>query len=276
LNIPVFVINLKRSQDRREHTIRQLEKWKILFQFIEAFDGEQFSEQEIRENPDYGIYKSGLYSRYLRKEEIGCTLSHLYVYKRMVDEKIKLACILEDDNDYSPDFKNILYDTNLITTRWDILYLGHRSGSTQKEAQCINTRKLLQSGFSIGEAIEVPHGSHAYIIKIEAAKKLIDHAFPVKTPFDLYIGNSAALGIHISLLKPVCISTNSSFLSTIQDEENIILETSFWRTIRMKIKKCKLLFNALKGLINCFKTSQSSFLRYLRKTGFIDNNYARL
>ena len=39
MDIPVFVINLKRSSERRDHTAKQLNDLGIPFQIIEAVDG---------------------------------------------------------------------------------------------------------------------------------------------------------------------------------------------------------------------------------------------
>ena len=129
MDIPVFVINLKRSAARRDHTTKQLNDLGIPFQIIEAVDGTDLSDSEIKNNGNFGIYKNGLYPRYLLKEEIGCALSHLNIYHKMVAEKTPIACILEDDNDFSKDFKTLLINDQLNIEDWDLLYLGHHSGS---------------------------------------------------------------------------------------------------------------------------------------------------
>ena len=276
MNIPVFVINLKRSRERRDHTTKQLNDLGVPFQIIEAIDGVELSDQEIRNNRDYGIYKSGCHSSYLRKEEIGCVLSHLKIFRKMIDEKIELACILEDDNDYSKEFKNLLIDGNLNTSEWDILYLGHHSACTTREAQVSNKKHLISADSVIGEPIEVPYGAYAYILNIEAAKKILKLAFPVRMPFDSYIGNAPAIGIRTSLISPPCILNKSVFDSTIYSDLNIVYSERFWEVTDSVIRKIYLWLPFLRTIRVWIYIKWHSIFIYLRKTGVLKNNYARL
>jgi glycosyl transferase, family 25 len=275
MDIPVFVINLKRSVERREYTTRQLNDLGMTFQLIEAIDGVELSDQEIRNNPDFGIYKSGYHSSYLRKEEIGCVLSHLKIFRKMVDEKIEQACILEDDNDYSMNFKDLLIGGNLNTTEWDILYLGHHSACTTKEAQSTNKKQLVSSDSKIGEAIEVPYGAYAYIINIDAAKKILNLAFPIRMPFDSYIGNGPAIGLRTSLVTPPCVLNKSVFNSTIYSGINIIYSERIWEVTDILIRKLYLWLPILRKIRVWIYIKWHSLFLYLRKTGLLKNNYAR-
>jgi glycosyl transferase family 25 len=276
MDIPVFVINLRRSVERRDHTTKQLNELEVPFQIIEAVDGVELSDHEIRYNNDFGIFKTGFYSRYLRKEEIGCVLSHLKIYRKMVDEKIGLACILEDDNDYLKEFKDLLINADLKITDWDILYLGHRSGCTMKVAQSRKRKQLIPFKYYVGEAIEVPHGSHAYIINIEAARKILKQVYPIKVPFDLYLGNSPAIGMRTFLLTPPSVFTNTNFVSTIQNDQNVILTKPFWANVRRQIKKSVLWFHFFHAISTWIRIISHTIFRYLRKTGIIKNHYAKI
>jgi glycosyl transferase family 25 len=276
MNIPVFVINLKRSAERRLHTTEQLNELSVTFQFVEAIDGDLITEQEIRNSNDYGIYKSGFHSNYLGKEEIGCALSHLKIFRKMVDEKIELACILEDDNNYSKDFKDLLVTGNLFTADWDILYLGQHSACTTKEAQSRNKKQLVLLKYYIGEAIEVPYGSYAYLINNEAAKKILNITYPVRIPFDSYIGNSAAIGVRTFLLSPSCVFNSSLFSSTIYLNRNTIYSTPFWKTTDTLIRKIYSFFPFLRTIRVWIYINRHYIFRYLRRTGVIKNNYAKI
>jgi glycosyl transferase, family 25 len=265
MDIPVFVINLKRSAERRYHTTKQLNDLDIPFQIIEAIDGTELSDQEIRNNPNYGIYKKGLYSRYLLKEEIGCALSHFKVYNHMVAEKIELACILEDDNDFSRDFKELLFNDHLNIKEWDLLYLGHHSGSVTKGAEIRKKKQVTPYNFWIGEAVEVPYGSYAYVINLNGAKKILNGAFPLRTPFDRYIGNYLTTGIRTFLLSPPCVSQNSSFSSTINNNPKIIYAGPFWKFIGVFKRKIYFWFPAFRTLRAWIYLKWNSISRNLRK-----------
>jgi len=276
MDIPVFVINLKRSLDRRDHTIKQLYESGVHFRVVEAIDGTELSDQKIRNNPDFGIFKFGMHSRYLLKEEIGCTLSHLKIYRQIVDEKIELACILEDDNDYLKDFKEVLDHVHFFSDEWDLLYLGHRSGSTSKVAQSRNKKKLMPLNYYIGEAIEVPYGSHAYIINIETAEKLLKWAYPIRMPFDSFIGNGRALGIRTFLLSPPCAVSNSVFDSTIYTHQEILYSTPLRKVVGQFIRKTYSWFPFLRTFRVWIFLKWNSIFLFLRKTGVIRNSYAKL
>jgi glycosyl transferase, family 25 len=248
----------------------------IPFQIVEAIDGTVLSEEEIRNNKNFGIYKSGFHSSYLRKEEIGCILSHLKVFRKMIDEKIELACVVEDDIEYLPGFRDILYNINLGVSDWDILYLGHHSACTGKEAQCRNKKQLVNTRFSIGEAIEVPYGAYAYIINLEAAKRISGIAFPLRMPFDSYIGNAPATGLRTFLISPPCVLHGADFKSTIYLEKNIVYSNPVWKVSDSIIGKLYLWLPFLRTIRVWIYVNSRSVLRYLRKKGLIKNNYAKL
>ena len=276
MEIPVFVISLKHSIERRDHTTKQLNALGVSFRLIEAINGTELSEKEIRNNSDFGIYKFGMHSRYLLKEEIGCILSHLKIYRQMVDEKIELACILEDDNDYKKEFKDILDRIILYSNEWDLLYLGHRSGSTTREAQCRKKKRVDTLNYFFGEAVEVPYGSNAYLINLESAGKILNCIYPITIPFDSFIGNAPAIGIRTFLLSPPCAVSNYAFNSTIYSGQRIHYSTPFSNFIGRVIKKIYSFFPFLRTLRVWIFLKWNSIFLYLRKTGLIKNIYAKL
>ena len=276
MSIPVFVISLKSASDRRENTRIQLDLAGVKFIFVDAVDGRNFSDDDMRNNPQFGIFNSGIYSRYLRKEEIGCTLSHLNIFRQMTDNSIPIACILEDDNIYSADFRELLEIFEQNARDWDLLYLGHRSECTTREA--VGRRKKIPGplDFYIGEPFEVPYGSHGYLITRVAAQLLLNNAYPVKVPVDVYLGNSASLGIRIMLLHPPCLVSDSRFISTIQDDNTVVVRNRVSGIIRNILKKNRVIFGFLKNCTIKFRILRNTAMRFLRKNGIIKNKYARI
>ncbi|WP_272537647.1 glycosyltransferase family 25 protein, partial [Providencia sp. PROV225] len=87
----VFIINLKESSERRLKMQAQLDKTELKYEFINAVNGKDLSNTELKEIVyDYP-------NCMLSKGEIGCALSHLAIYKKMVNENIEQAFVLEDD-----------------------------------------------------------------------------------------------------------------------------------------------------------------------------------
>jgi glycosyl transferase family 25 len=95
-NIPAFIISLPKDRHRRESLERQLGKLAIPFSVMEAVHGEALSAEELEAS--YDRKKAiNLFNRELSKGEIGCALSHMSIYQKMIAEDIPHALILEDD-----------------------------------------------------------------------------------------------------------------------------------------------------------------------------------
>jgi glycosyl transferase family 25 len=242
MDIAVFVINLKRSKDRKDHTVKKLNDLCIPFTFIEAIDGNDLADKDLLNNNRYGIYKSGLYSRYLLKGEIGCTLSHLKIYRKMADEKIALACILEDDNNYAPEFKNLIFETDLHSDDWDILYLGHHPGSPQRKTRTRKKTRLETSDYWIGDPLTKHYGSYAYLINNKAAAILADNLFPINLPFDRFMIRAVHSGLRTSVIIPPCVSPETGFKSTVNDNPVVVYPHPFWQITGRLLRKMYFIF----------------------------------
>jgi glycosyl transferase family 25 len=94
-DIPVFVISLVGAA-RRDAMTRQLARWDGTWSFVDAVDGRTMTPADIDKqcNQDRATRRVG---RPLSPSEIGTALSHASIYRRMIDENIDRAIILEDD-----------------------------------------------------------------------------------------------------------------------------------------------------------------------------------
>ena len=98
-----FVVNLDRRTDRMEAVAARLSARGIAYERIPAIDGWALDAAALaRRTRPWRM-------RFLRgfgfsPGEIGCALSHLKLYRKMADEQIDVACVLEDDAFPEPDF----------------------------------------------------------------------------------------------------------------------------------------------------------------------------
>ena len=106
--IPCFVINLVHAVKRRAHMEEQLQAQGIQAEFIDAVNGRQMSETERQSHLNSEKMKDIGWK--LSPAEIGCALSHLKVYKLMVERQLPYAIILEDDI----ELKN--FDISIVAT----------------------------------------------------------------------------------------------------------------------------------------------------------------
>lgn len=99
----IFVVNLAKSTDRMASIAAQLMERKVKYERIEAVYGKSLSKEE------YGRSVSSLHAflargRKLTDGEVGCALSHLEIYRKMIAEQIPVAVALEDDIILDPRF----------------------------------------------------------------------------------------------------------------------------------------------------------------------------
>lgn len=142
----VYCINLERRADRREHAQKEFDREGVTdVEFFKATDGRL-------EAPDY-IFVS--------KPEYGCSDSHWRVYRDIVKNGYERALIFEDDVHLAPNFKTKLEIAmeEVSPFEWDLFYLGHNLSIKEE---------FLTSNIFAGK----PLATHAYVITLEAAKKI--------------------------------------------------------------------------------------------------------
>ena len=123
---PIYVINLKRTPERRLYMQRQLDALNLDYQIVDAIDKYDLISKEYRMKIAYqlGISESWMEEAYEKITNNGwaVSLSHIKVFNMMKKDNVPVACILEDDAHLSPDFPIILRDSQKIS--WDVLQLS--------------------------------------------------------------------------------------------------------------------------------------------------------
>ena len=89
-----YVINLARSRDRRAYITAHLNQIGIDHEIVTGIDGHSLdlSDQRIIA-PEFHT------NAYLRPARAGCALSHLAVYRKIIEDGLDVALVLEDDAD---------------------------------------------------------------------------------------------------------------------------------------------------------------------------------
>lgn len=103
----IFVINLEKDVERRESISVQLEALGLNYEFVSGVNGAALLDHELARV--YDDRKALLHrSRSLVPSEIGCALSHLSVYRAIIDRRLDAALILEDDVTLPNNLRQIL------------------------------------------------------------------------------------------------------------------------------------------------------------------------
>ena len=140
---PIYVINLKRTPERRLHMQRQLNVLGLEYEFVDVDDIDKHEMESksyrMRIAQSLGIDKSLLENKYTaivnyakaKKDknwknanlgQLAIILSHIKIYNLMVKHGIEWACILEDDATLLPTFSKVLKIAPKL--EWDILLLA--------------------------------------------------------------------------------------------------------------------------------------------------------
>lgn len=209
----IFVINLDRQPDRWEKTKKELlsqiiEGGKNLYDFchrVSAIDGKKLSKNYTSTNiikttysindqyvidPDprlLTIIKEKNLDINMSREEIAVALSHINIWKRIIDEKLDYSLILEDDIFFEKNFakqlnKIWLQIPNRATDnfKFDVLYLSHKDvhWGAEKEVFSDDLDRTMRGLWWLS----------GYVLSFEGAKKLLDK-LPVIEPVDLWINH---------------------------------------------------------------------------------------
>ena len=220
-----FVINLKRSQERRKHIEGQLSTLGIQFEIIDAVDGSELSEETINN------FKNIRKAAYPKKDRrawdvsdgvIGCALSHLKAYQEIINRDIEISIILEDDAALSKGLLK-LYDPLLINRiknihNLDILQLAavkqHFAYLPQLKYR---GRQKIAEGMTIGMPAKTVPGTCCYLITLEGAKKLLQASQPLRYSSDQLLANSEYFDSGLWVAKqPLCFQ-NRELSSTIEN-----------------------------------------------------------
>lgn len=246
----IYVISLKRSEDRHEHFEKILNG--LQYEIHWGFDGKQTTHETL--------INKGLYNPYLAKQlkilydfpvkdvllnSIACSLSHTDLYRKIIDNGFERVLILEDDimleKHIAPE--NLIGGMRELPNNWDLFYLGHLNNNTSKRFS-VNVRHkiiyplLFKLGFKrydpeiakrrypreFSEHLELSGyhlGTHAYGVSSGGAEKLLRYQTPVSREIDIAFADLCMYGfLNAYSLKNRLFSQNRTDLaSTIESGE---------------------------------------------------------
>lgn len=218
---PIFVINLERSPERREHMCAQLEHYQLDYEFFNAIDGECLSDEMLSWYDDSLREKTQWFPRKLTKNEIACAISHLLIYEKLVKENIQAAIVLEDDVVINDDFYQIMNRQALFPKAYELLYYHH--GKAKYYPTC---RKIYKNYKIVRYRRQSKYSKRsitytsAYQITRDGAFKLLRHGYPIAMPADIFLGHLNIHHVKAYGVEPICsFQDNESYPSVIGERE---------------------------------------------------------
>jgi glycosyl transferase family 25 len=175
--------------------------------FIDAVYGKDLTQDEI--NQCYSSQKTWeKLGREMSMGEIGCFLSHLKIYRKMVTEKIERALIMEDDIEIHPELGNICHEITQQSVHWEIVLLGHHSrfSREQKTPTSLWGKSPLSSQFTLCRPCDLGQGTYGYMINLFGAKRLLKLMDKIDKPIDHFTGSDHYTNLYI--VNPPIIGIN--------------------------------------------------------------------
>ena len=227
--IPIYIISLRRTPERRLHIQRQLDAFKLKYQWIEAVDAYDFEESKLQTlNADNTNRLSAL----------GCLLSHVKFYDQVIKNNHEIACVLEDDVQLLPSFPNVLKAGKLQNEKWELLFLTHQSEIVDELLKAYyayneikgkrlrlydkyilgalpgNFSEKICEGHYIAKTTELTKSTAGYLVRLSAAKKLRETALAYKdyVYIDDITGDTHISKVTTKLITPPCIRVNMTYI----------------------------------------------------------------
>lgn len=158
LSIPTFIINMERNIDRKKSMIEKIKDSGLNnFNFVKAIDGKTDlcnHNFKVKDNININI------------GEIGCFLSHLNIWKYIIDNNIEYALILEDDTIFNTTFNfymNYIMKNIHLYKSYDLIKINNFRNINNKI--CLDDIML---------TIDHIYNASSYIISKNGAKKIIE------------------------------------------------------------------------------------------------------
>lgn len=175
----IYMINLEKRKDRLINFDLRYKRsdFKLPYELFKAIDGKKIdiskhiTSKTLKEINDVERLGYRKYHYQLTRGAIGCYLSHVTIWKDILDNNIDKALIFEDDINIPLNGKQLIeYHTTNIPEDYDIILLG---------CNCLNCEK--KSNYRI---VKKFWGTYAYIITRKCIEKIYNRLFPIKQQID--------------------------------------------------------------------------------------------
>ncbi|ENX12102.1 hypothetical protein F895_03613 [Acinetobacter sp. CIP 64.2] len=156
----VFVISLDSAHERRQHIREEFSKNSVVFNFYDAITPKTLSC--AADSVQIDLTRKGV----LTDGELACLLSHVMLWKKIVDQNLEYMAIFEDDVYLGEDIQSFFKDFAWIPDDIHIIKLE----AFDKEVDLSFFSKLSKSGRGLYHLKAMHLGGAGYILSKTAAK----------------------------------------------------------------------------------------------------------
>lgn len=202
----VYVISLPRHHERRALISNQLNSLGFKFDFIDGVDGTKLDSETLK-NTDLEFCQKN-FGHSMNNSEIGCALSHIKVYKKIIENKLDSAIILEDDAFLLSSLPKILNAALNKCPNFELLYLFHgKAKSWPIKSKLPDGYILAKYRYPSKTSKRCIIGAVGYVLSHSGAKRLLEMAHPIRMPADYLTGYLQWHRLKTYGIEPNCIDT---------------------------------------------------------------------
>jgi glycosyl transferase family 25 len=198
-----FVINLERDKKRRIHMEELLHRINVQYEFFPGIYGRGLSDSErTRDYDEKKVMRTQC--RALVPAEIGCALSHIAVYRRMIEHHIPAVLVLEDDVIATDNLKLVLsaLENHPSMKMPSVVLLSPAEGDMKKADTLVEgyTIAPFRSGFF----------NHSYVVTLAGAFALLKALYPVGDVADCWRRQGKHKVVDLYVVSPPCVVQNQA------------------------------------------------------------------
>ena len=245
MEIKTYVIGLEKRLDRKVSIQRNFKD--LNYEYYNAINGDGLNIQKlVQDGVISNCIKSPL-TGIMTKGVIGCALSHLNVWKKIVNEN-EIALILEDDAFLDCDMNslNLCFDNIQKLDKWDVIFLGKQSVDIiNQNSSPSDYSEYVKSVSNRAEDLhEMRYGAgffcaHAYILNKKSANKLVKQAEKgIDYPIDVFIEEMKKFNFKIySTARSLIRQKSHALMDTLKVENTIQdIDSDTWVNKRKDLK----------------------------------------